>query len=99
MLAAPPAQILVEEREAMNRMYALMLALGAGLFVVGCDEAADRTRDLLREQQSKAIQGASDAARKSLDETRTAASESVGDALKGDKEEDAAAKELKGDEK
>lgn len=83
----------------MNRVYALTLALGACLVVVGCDEAADRTRDLLREQQSKALQGATDAARDKLDEARGAASESVGDALKGDKEEDAAAKELKGDEK
>lgn len=77
----------------MNRMYALMLALGAGLFVVGCDDAAD----LVREQQSKAIQGMKDKARTAADEAREAATDSV---LKGDKAEDAEANALKGsDEK
>jgi hypothetical protein len=78
----------------MNRVYALTLALGAGLFAIGCDEAAD----LVREQRNKGMQELKDAGRNQLDKGRGAISESVGDALKNDKEDAAAANDIKGND-
>ena len=74
----------------MKRWSLLASVLATTVWCCGCDEAAHRAKEVIREQQSKAIEHAADAARESLNEKREAAQDAVGDSLRGDEKEDAA---------